>query len=171
MIPHVYKIGERLKELIQELVEAIAEEDESEQPESETVSRTATLPNVDFRKRRKKGDMIEVGEGITIVPLKPLQTGGTNERDDTGYRFAVFISAGTWTSDVYEYWPLAIYEQEIRRRFNQRRIGIDLGSTACELATVAQSGALPDGEEYDEDLDVSILLVTVFVRESRRNEL
>jgi hypothetical protein len=171
MVPHVYTIGERLKELIQELVEDIASEDSVEQPDSDSVSRTAILPSVEFRKRRAKEGGIKVGEGITIVPMKPVQNGGTNERDDTGYRFAVFIASGTWSSSAYEYWPLAIYEQEIRRRLNQRRIGLDLGATGCELATVANPGALPDYDALEDDMDMSILLVTVFVRESRRNEL
>jgi hypothetical protein len=171
MIPHVYTIGERLQELITELVDAIADEDAAESPDSDTVSRTATLPNVAFRKRRSKKGGIKIDEGITIVPLKPVQNGGTNERDDTGYRYAVFIASGTWSSSMYEYWPLGIYEQEIRRRLNQRRIGVDLGETGCELATVANPGALPDFDALEEDMEVSVLVVTVFVRESRRNEL
>jgi hypothetical protein len=130
------------------------------------------LPAVNVRKRRSSGgredNVMRIDEGITIVPMDAVLSVGTNERDGTGYRFLIAIAQGTITDTVSEDWALPIWEQAIRQRFQNKRMGsLSLGS-ACELRTSVRPGKLPEWAMLSEGVDASLLVLTEYVRENRR---
>lgn len=171
-VPHVVQIGNRLVTIIQELITQVATDTGTESPTgSVSVSRTALLPYVSFSKSRdRETGQTRIEEGITVIPISQEPSGGTNERDDIGYRYMIAVAFGTLTRDLDSYWPLGIYPQAIRQRLNQRRIGGLTTETGCETATVVQSMKLPEWAELAEGVDATFMSVTVFLRESRRDE-
>lgn len=163
-------VGNRLKTLIEELLSAVASDAENE---GQTwVTRTWTIPAVAFRKRRagrgREEDLMRINEGVTIVPMDPIKAYGTNERDGVGYRYLVALVSGSVTDTVSGDWPLPIWEQAIRRRFQNKRLG-SLGlTTGCELRTTVEPGKLPDWAMLAEGVDASFLVLTEYIREDRR---
>ena len=170
---HVYVIGRALVEKIREVLVSLSIEECAD----EQISRTATIPNVSFRKRRSAGGRedadIRINEGITVVPLQPVSGIGTNERDGVGYKFMIAIASGTYRDELDDTdandWPLAEYEEAIRRRFNNKRIcDLDL-QNSCELRTSVEPGALPNWAKLKEGLDATFLVLTEYIREGRRD--
>ena len=144
-----------------------------------TVSRTYTLPTVSFRKRRSGAGRelteMRIYEGITVVPLKPKRSLGDNERDGIGYRYMVAIASGTYRdildSTSANDWPTAEWEEAIRRRFHNKRIGsISNLTNTCEIFTQVEPGELPQWAKLDEGLDSTYLIITEYVRENRRDD-
>ena len=164
-------IGNRIKEIIESLLLEVASEDDHES--QEWVSRQWTIPSVSFRKRKsgrgREDGTMRINEGITIVPLGSISSPGTNGRDGVGYQFLVALVQGSFTDTVSGDWPLPIWEQAIRRRFHNNRMGNMSLSNACELRTSVQAGSLPDGASLSDSMDAAFLTITEFVRESRRS--
>lgn len=161
---HMYTLGAAIVTAIETLINTLADE----LPSNGELSRERLRPHVNLSKRRSdERKEMSIEEGITIVPLKPVSAGGTNERDDVGYAFMVAIAQRTLTDTFNGNWRVGIWEQAIRQRFNHRRLGVTLDS-ACELVCVTEPGELPNLVMLDEGMDVSMLKITCFVRESRR---
>lgn len=168
---HAYKIGARLVDEITILVTDMANEAGAD----DTMTRTSQLPNVSFRKRRsakgREDAWMRIEEGITIVPLKPARSPGTNERDGVGYKFMIAIAFGTYRDELDDVdqndWPIAEYEEAIRRRFHNSRI-CNIGLTdACELRTAVEPGELPDWAKLKIGMDATYLTLIEYIRESR----
>lgn len=164
-------IGVRLKTLIESLLASVASDaDHASQP---WVNRTRTIPVVSFRKRRagrgREDDLMRINEGVTIVPMEPIKAYGTNERDGVGYRFLVALVQGSVTDTVSDDWPLPVWEQAIRQRFQNKRLG-SLGlTTGCELRTTVEPGKLPDWAALADGMDATFLVLTEYIREDRRS--
>lgn len=139
-------------------------------------------PIVKFRKRRagrgREQAEMRIEEGITVFPMGPRESGGTNERDDYGHRYVVSIASGTYEDDVDEDWFLGNWEELIRKRFHNRRLGdrdvADLpialcGEGYCEQITSVRTGELPEWVQLERGLDLVLLEITVYVRENRGN--
>ena len=161
---HVYLIGTRLKTQIEALIQTIATEEAGD----DILARQSQLPQVEFKKQRSGSDEMEAEEGITISPLAPEGAGGTNERDDIGYRFAIVISYGTRTEDFQANSPTEFYSQAIRQRFHHRRIGSIGLQDSWEIRATVQVGPLPDTPRLREGIDGTVLVLTSYIRESRR---
>lgn len=163
MSANALTVAKRVQTVIAELVSAVATEN----------SYGETLV-VQLRKRvhgngRLKDKLMVFQKGITIAPLGPQQAGGTNEREDWAYRFVIAIAIGTMTDKLdLDDWPFAAWEQAIRQRFQQRRLGGMSLTNACELHTVLRPGDLPEWAELAEGLEATFLTLTCFVREARR---
>lgn len=166
MAMHLYAIGIHVVSQIDAVLNAVA----SDYSDDETVSREALKPYTQLRKRRagrgREEDLMRIGEGITVIPLKQTTGRGTNARDDVGYRFLITIVSGTMTDTLSDDWQLGIWEQAIRQRFQSRRSGVVLDD-ACEMYSTIEPGDLPDWAILDEGVEASYLTLTVFVRESR----
>lgn len=166
MAMHLYAVGNHVVSQIDAVLNVVA----SDRSGDETVSREALKPYVQFRKRRagrgREEGLMRIGEGITVIPLKPTTGRGTNVRDDVGYRFLITIVAGTLTDSMSDDWQIGIWEQAIRQRFQSRRTGVVL-TDACEMYCVIEPGDLPDWAMLDDGVDASYLTLTVFIRESR----
>jgi hypothetical protein len=160
-------IGTRIVTVISALLTEVASES-SENP----VSRASQKPYVVLKKRKsgrgREDGMMRIEEGITVVPLKPKRMGGTNERDDVGYRFLISIAPGTLTDTIVDDWPVGTYEQVIRQRFQNSRVG-SLGLTdSWEKYSTIEPGDLPEKAKLDEGLEASFLVLTDYIREARR---
>lgn len=164
-------VANRIKTLIQGLVASVAVD--ADHTGSPGISRVRTLPSVSVRKRRngrgREEDLMRIDEGITIVPMKPIEANGTNERDGVGYRFLVALVGGSVSDTVSEDWPLPVWEQAIRQRFNNKRLGSLNLTTGCEHRTTVQPGDLPDWALLGDSLDATFLIVTEYIREDRRS--
>jgi hypothetical protein len=161
---HMYTIATGIVAAIEELLDTVA----GELPSNSQIARGRLKPQVEIHKRRSQDkDEMRIQEGITVVPMQPRQAGGTNERDDVGYAFLVAIAQRTLTDTLNEDWRVGIWEQAIRQRFNHRRLGIILDS-ACELSCITEPGELPNWAMLDKGMDLSMLKITCYVRESRR---
>lgn len=180
---HLYDIGNILVGEIQELdtdnkVDTIADEDRR-------IAETATSWEVTMRKRRngtgRDTAPMRIAEGVTVYPIGPRITGGTNEREDVAYRYIVSIASGTQTEFIDENWLIAQWEQAIRRRFQNARLGDGAGgelstATYCERGTTVREASfrtllngLPDSSwtSLTEGMEVILLEILVHVRESR----
>lgn len=168
---HMYQIGVRLKGIIEELLDDVALD--AEYNTYTTVTRASQKPYVAFRKRRAgRGrddeDLMRIEEGITIVPMKPVQAHGTNERDGVGYRFIIALAQGTIRDEIDIDWSVPIWEQAIRQRLQNKRMGnLDLAS-ACEIRTQVEPGELPSWAYLADGVDATFLVLTEYVRENRR---
>ena len=162
---HVYQIGIRLVAAIEELLTDIATEEAGDA----TLARASQLPQVEFGKVQADDDgMMDVEEGIKVSPLSPRQAGGTNERDDVAYRFLIVIGYGSWTETIPINWPTGFYEQAIRQRFHHRRIG-SLGLLdSWEIRCMVEPGDLPDIPKIRQGVDATTLVLSSFIRETRR---
>lgn len=162
---HVYQIATK----IQEVIESLLVELSTELSSNSEVARSSLIPYVSVSKgsRERSDSTMSIAEGITIIPLKPGELPGTNEREDMGYQFLVTICQGTYTDDLPSTWRVGVWEQAIRQRFQQRRLGATLDS-ACELGCTVTAGDLPRWAEFKEGVDASYMVITCFVRESRR---
>jgi hypothetical protein len=160
----MYTIAEAIVATIDTLLDTVADE----LPSNSQIARSRLKPDVEIHKRRAQDRReMRIGEGITVVPMKPVQAGGTNERDDVGYAFLVAIAQRTLTDTLNADWRVGIWEQAIRQRFNHRRLGITLDS-ACELSCIVAPGELPNWAMLEEGMDLSMLTITCYVREARR---
>ena len=165
-------IGNRLAEIVGEVLTSVAAEDLDT-----TTSRTSQLPGVEFRKRRsgtgRGTEPMRIDEGITIVPLKPVRGVGTNERDSVGYRYMIAIAYGTLTDTLEDTdggdWPLSTWEEAIRRRLHNKRMGSMTLNSACEHRTSVEPGELPEWMRLADGIDSTFLVVTEFIREGRRD--
>lgn len=165
---HVVDIAQRAKTIIEALLAEIQTDGATP-----TVSRAWLTPSVRIRKRRASHgataeNRMRFGEGITIVPMEPKRSVGTNERDGVGYRYLISIAQGTQTEDIDDSWSVPIWEQAIRQRFHNKRMG-DLTLDGCEQRTVVQPGALPEWAMLEDSVDASFLVLTEYVRENRRS--
>lgn len=163
-------VAVRLKTLIEELVTSVAAD--ADHATNLGITRTRNQPQVEIRKRRngrgRETGPMRIQEGITIVPMEPIQAYGTNERDGVGYRFLVALVRGSVSDEVSDTWPLPVWEQAIRQRFQNKRLG-SLGlTTGCEIRTTVNPGKLPDWAMLDEGMDGTFLVVTEYIRENRR---
>jgi hypothetical protein len=170
-VSHMYHIGNRLKIIIEDLLSDVS--DESQYSGYDTVARDSMLPLVEFRKRRAgrgrgEEDLMRIDEGITIFPLDPVNAHGTNERDGVGYRYVISIAQGTVRDEVDINWGIPIWEQAIRQRFQNKRMGSLMLDSACELRTQVEPGKLPDWAYLPEGVDATFLVLTEYVRENRR---
>ena len=164
-------IGNRIKTLIEELLVSVSSD--AENFGQDWVTRSWTIPSVAFRRRRsgrgREEDLMRINEGVTIVPMEPKMAYGTNERDGIGYRFLVALVSGSATDTVSSDWPLPIWEQAIRRRFQNKRLG-SLGlTTGCELRTTVEPGELPNWAMLSDSVDASFMVITEYIREDRRS--
>jgi hypothetical protein len=161
----MYTIAEAIVAQIDTLLDTLAEE----LPNNSQIARERLKPRIEIRKRRSQDDKeMRINEGITLVPMRPVSAGGTNERDDVGYQFFLAIAQKTLTDTLTEDWRVGIWEQAIRQRFNHRRLGITLDS-ACELSCIVTPGDLPDWKLLADGMDVSKMMITCYVREARRH--
>ena len=164
---HAFQIASKIKDIIEQLLTDLT----TELPNNPEVSRVSQKPYVSIQKGRpnsgRNDPAMGIGEGITIIPMKPGELPGTNEREDVGYQYLVTIAQGTFTEDFHADWRVGIWEQNIRQRFQQQRLGATLDS-ACELGCTVTAGALPEWAELKDGVDASYLTITCFVRESRR---
>jgi hypothetical protein len=164
---HAYQIGNKIKEIIEQLLTDLT----SELPSNPEIARSSLKPYVNLQKGKpnmgRDDPKMSICEGITIVPLKPSELPGTNEREDMGYQYFVSVAQGTMTEDFSNNWRVGVWEQNIRQRFQQRRLGVTLDS-ACELGCTVTAGALPEWAELKDGVDASFMTITCFVRESRR---
>lgn len=165
---HLYQIATKIQEVIETLVSDISQE----LPNNAEVARSSQVPYVGINKAflepGRDGPTMGICDGITIFPMRPTELPGTNEREDMGYQFLVVITQGTWTEDIASTWRVGLWEQEIRRRFQQRRLGVTLDH-ACELGCTVTAGGLPEWARFKEGVDASYMTITCFVRESRRD--
>jgi hypothetical protein len=160
----MFTIAEAIVAEIETLLDTLADE----LPSNLQIARERLKPYVELSKRRSQDSReMRINEGITLVPMRPVQAGGTNERDDVGYPFLLAIAQKTFTDTITEDWRVGIWEQAIRQRFNHRRLGITLDS-ACELSCIVAPGELPNWKLLDEGMDISMLTITCYVREARR---
>lgn len=168
MSSHVVTIATRAKTIIEALLTEIQEDGSS----PSTVSRAYLTPDVLIRKRRashgKGEELMRFDEGITIVPMEPQRAVGTNERDGVGYRFLIGIAQKSLTEDIDASWQVPIWEQAIRQRFQNKRMG-SLSLEGCELRTSVKPGALPEWAMLGDNIDASFLVLTQYVRENRRS--
>jgi hypothetical protein len=159
---HLLVIGKRIKTVITDLMATVA-----------TENSYSSAPLVMFKKRpnangRAKGATLQIQKGICIVPLGVAPAGGTSDREDVGYRYLIAIAVGTLTDNLdRDDWQIAVWEQAIRQRFQNRRVG-SLEISACELHTTFRPGELPEWGELADGVDATFATLTVFVRESRR---
>lgn len=162
---HAYQIATKIKEIIEQLLTDLV----TEFPSNPEVSRVSQKLYVNIQKgpRESEDSTMAIGEGIRIIPLKPEELPGTNEREDMGYQFLVTIAQGTFTEDLPDSWRIGIVEQNIRQRFQQKRTGVTLDS-ACELGCTVTAGELPRFVTFKDGVDASYLVITCFIRESRR---
>ena len=163
---HSYRIGAELKTKIEALRDSI-----SGNSSYATVARSAMLPYISLRKRRsgrgREDDLMRIEEGITIVPMKSVWGPGSNERDGVGYRFLIAIAQGTMTDEFEEGWSLPVWEQAIRQRFQNRRVGGLVLGCSDEIRCTVDYGELPDWAMLREGLDSTYLVLTDYIREAR----
>lgn len=149
--PHVYEIAKRIVSEIEGL-------------------NLPGSPDVRARKRIFADDGQEdsrpMHRGITVSPDDDTPAGGTNERENVGYRFAVGMLDGSSTEFLDEEFRVATWGEKIRRRFQFRRIG-DLPSTMCELHCNVGPHKRPDRLRLNDGDDFAMLRITCFVREAR----
>ena len=180
---HLYDIGTILVAELKALdtdgkVDTIAEADRR-------IAESATSLTVQMRKRRngtgRDTSPMRIAEGVTVYPIGPRLRGGTNEREDVSYRYIVSVASGTQTEFIDAEWLVAQWEQAIRRRFHNTRLGDGAGgelSTAdyCEKGTTVREGSfrtllngVPDspGTDLTGGMEVILLEINVHVRESR----
>lgn len=170
---NVYVIGNRLVEIIEDELVNVSEEVGA----NTQVSRTAILPNVSFRKRQsgrgREEDGMRINEGITVVPMKPVRSMGTNERDGIGYRYLVAIVTGTYRDILDDSngadWPISTWESAIRRRLHNKRMCDMTLDNSCELRTFVEPGDLPKWASLKDGVDSAFLIVTEYIREGRRS--
>lgn len=163
---HLHAIGQGLVDQITTLISSVS----AAENQNATISREYMRPSISFNKRRGVAkDEMEIEEGITIYPGKPVVLPGTNEREDIGYTYVVSIAQGSLTEDIDKDWRVGIWEQAIRQRFSHRRLGVELRS-ACELSCICKPGDLPNWAMIPDGIDASFLEITCFVRESRRDD-
>ena len=170
MPAHSYTIAQRLKTILEELVADVSSD--LDNASYTTVSRTAMRPSVRYRKRRasrgrEDEGLMTIEEGISIIPMEPVKVPGTNERDGVGYRFLVALADGTLTDEIGPEWPIPIWEQAIRQRLNNKRMGSLALDDGCEQRTSVEPGELPNWAKLEDGIDASFLVVTEYVRESR----
>ena len=167
MTLHLYDIGTRLVAELTILIEKLVVESCQE-----SVSRDALKPYIVLKKRKsgsgREVTPMRIEEGITVVPIGQEFLGGTNEREDVGYTYLVACVEGTLTDEINAGWRVGAWEQAIRQRFQQRRIGNLSNNEFCELACVLRPGELPSWAEVGDKMDQTLLKFTCIVRESRR---
>ena len=180
---HVFDIGQKLVAAIKKLstdgkVDTIDDANRK-------IAAHATAWDVQLRKRRngtgRDSSPMRISEGVTVYPVGSESRGGTNEREDVAYRYIVSVATGTQTDFLDANWLVAQWEQAIRRRFLNTRLGDGAGgalSTAdyCEKGTTVQRGSfgtlfngMPDSEwtSLADGMEVVLLEISVHVRESR----
>lgn len=156
-------IAKRVKDVVEEQLGLVA-----------SANAYQETPHVQLRKRldgnhRMKDSPMVFQKGVTIVPMGPKSAGGTNEREDWAHQFLIAIALGTHTDNLdRDDWPFAAWEQAIRQRLQQRRLGSMSLHDACELHTTVRPGELPDWGQLAEGLEATFLTLTCFVREARR---
>jgi hypothetical protein len=164
---HMHQLATGVITVLEQLLDDLT----TELPNNPQISRASLTPYIRLLKRRtfgkKDGPKMRIGEGVTIVPLEPTEAPGTNEREDTGYRFIIAIAQGTLGDEIDGDWPIGIWEQNIRQRFQHQRLNVSLDS-ACDLGCLVKSGGLPEFAELEDGIDASFLEMTCFVREARR---
>lgn len=165
MANHTHLAGSRIVEIIRDelLPELVTEENLA----------SGDVPEVRLAKRitqmARQSDTVRIRDGITVAPRHTSMEGGTNQRDDTAYRFYVSIGFGTTTDEIEADWPLAVIEQAVRNRFTQTRINITGLQNACELATtIARTSEFPDSDKLEEQIDATVYQISVWLREARR---
>jgi hypothetical protein len=167
MTLHLYTIAQRLLEEMNILIEQLVVEGCHE-----SVYRDSMKPYICLRKRKSGSGRsvtpMRIEEGITIVPIGQRNFGGTNEREDVGYGFLIACVDGTLSDEIEPGWRIATWEQGIRQRFHQQRIGKLSNNEFCEVACIVVPGELPDWAALGEKIDQTLLQLTCVVRESRR---
>jgi hypothetical protein len=124
--------------------------------------------------RKLPSDQTFWHRGITVSPdtsriddAEPAL--GTNERDMIGYPCVVTMVDGTghgWADNISN---IADWQQTIRRTFHNKRLS-GLSETGSSRVTCkVTSGKLADKKQYPENLDVSQLVVWVWMLEKRSN--
>lgn len=168
---HMVIVGQRLQTLIRELILDVA--NDADHAGQTGFTRAALRPTVAFRRRRsgrgREEDLMRIEEGITIVPMQPIKAYGTNERDGVGYRFLVALCQGSVTDTVSGDWPLPVWEQAIRRRFQNKRLGSLSLTIGNELRTTVDPGDLPDWAKLADGMEATFLVITEYIRECRRS--
>ena len=168
---HLVTIALRLKTLTENLLTDV--QGDSANSAIGTVNRASQIPTVRLRKRRasrgrEDEELMRINEGVTIVPMDPVRSLGTNDRDGVGYRFLIAIVQGTETDEIDASWAVPIWEQAIRRRFHNKRLGSLSLANGCELRTDVKPGSQPKWALV-EGIDARFLVLTEYVRESRRD--
>lgn len=130
-------------------------------------------PDVQARKRMwtdsGEDEKRPLHSGVTIVPTGPKPAGGTSDRENVAYGYEIMLSMGSASSILDDDWCVSEWEEEIRRRFQFRRIG-SIPSPMCELHCVVGRSKQPVDSKLAESEDVSVLSLTCFVREPRNVE-
>ena len=164
MALHIVVIANRLENRIGVLMDQLVTDGDLVQDDR---------PEVRLQKRKsargRSNDEFVISTGITIVPITNSPEGGTNQREDVAYRFLIACGSGTWTDDLEDDWPVATWEQAIRQRFQQSRIGVT-GLSGCEIVTTCTPGKLPDWARLEDDVDATFLEIAVWIRETRRED-
>jgi hypothetical protein len=134
----------------------------------------ADRPVIRIQKRKsargRSDEDFVITTGITIVPITNSDEGGTNQREDVAYRYLIACGSGTWTDDLEDDWPVATWEQAIRQRYQQSRIGVTGLTSGCEIATTCKPGKLPDWAKLEDNVDATFLQLAVWIRETRRED-
>ena len=98
--------------------------------------------------------------GITVHAVSETEILGTNERDDIGYGIQITMVVND-DNDLDEDDLLGVWRQTIRKKFIHQRItGV---SNVC--TTQVEPGKVYNDNNHD--LQISTLLLRVFVRETR----
>jgi hypothetical protein len=104
--------------------------------------------------------------GIFIQMAEETEGTGVNERDDVRYAVQVIFSIARTASGIADrIQRKSEFRRAIYKRFNRQRIGVDTG--ACEIVTRARFGTIKVPKRWIKDVDVSVMVVTTLVRESR----
>lgn len=130
-------------------------------------------PDVQARKRMFSDGGVDerrpLYRGVTVVPEYDTTAGGTNERENVNYVYAVGLMDGSASEFVGDDWRVADWGERIRRRFAFRRI-TGLPSSLCELHCNAGRHSRPEGVQLRDGEDFAVLNISCLVREARTND-
>ena len=134
-----------------------------------TVIRSLGLRGVDpseVQARDRQADVAHVPRGITVVPDRELEGPGTNEQDDYGYVFGVYLSSGTSKGWDDKSDAIADWRRQVRIAFNNKRLD---GVSRVYMVAV-RSGEYLSDKAWKDNRAMSALAVVCWAREPREED-
>lgn len=104
--------------------------------------------------------------GITVHPLPEIYHTGTNERESVGYGIGVTIVVNNENDSDYLLDRLLLWRQQIRQYFVENPTLTNFSTGLCRIK-VEHGHVIDWNTLYDRNLDVSSLVIRVYILETR----